>query len=451
MLSRKLVAILLLSATLSLAGCPMGSPQLEVAASGTVNGQVSERPSDETPSQGGAEPAPAPPSEDRVSGATVMAFRVEVDGSLSALGGAATTDANGSFSLRVPANTPNLVLKATKGTLTRFVVMSQSVAVEGQTTVKPMTTESSVEARVFAKMVADGAQAAAVDTVTLMERISSEAAEQANESEAAIATLATSLRHSQEARLNALKAQGETDAELALAYSAQVSAYAAWSARVQAATTIQSTQEAYAEYRGRLISAYTEAGVTLESQMKANEAAAAAMVRFAGNSGSALKLAIAKEAARQKAQLRQQAAEIALAALNASQARLAAAADASVQVSLSLDAASDLAAINQAFQGYHDAMLAVLSGVVGDAHGSVAVSALMEADASINGASSPSATAVLGGALGLSLTPSAVVVAYQTFYASVQAQVQEKLASIPGLNVAAVASIKSAISLSTGF
>jgi hypothetical protein len=380
-----------------------------------------------------------------------MAFRVESDGSLSALGGSATTDANGSFSLRVPANTSNLVIKATKGALTRFVVMSQSVAADGQTTVKPMTTESSVEAQVYAKMVADGAQATAVDTVTLMERISSEAAEQAKENEAAIAALATSLRHSQEARLSALKAQGETEAELAVAYSAQVTAYAEWSARVQAATTIQSAQEAYAEYRDRLISAYTQAGVTVESQMKANDAAAAAMLRFAGSSGSTLKLAIAKEAARQKAQLRHHAAEIALVALKASQARLAAAADASAQVSISVDAASDLSAINQAFQAYHDAMLAVLSGVVGDAHGSVAVAAVTEADGSINGASNPSATAILGGALGLSLTPHAVVEAYQAFYTSVQAQVQENLASIPGLDVAAVATVESAISLSSGF
>jgi hypothetical protein len=438
-----------LAATLALTGCPGSVNQVpgststggDSLSSGTVNGQVTSSDSDASAGSYSTQSTGT-----GIAGAAVVAVKVEANGSLVPVSESVQADASGNFSLKVPADTANLVLKATKDNVERLVILSQKVAANAETTVKPMTTESAVEARAFAKLVASGAQASAVDTIDLMERVSAEAALQAKDSEEAIVDLATSVKNAQQTFVDSLKKQGKTEAEIAAARMAKAKAYAELSVKLKAAQTSTEAKEAYAAYRNSLADAYTNAGIAAEAQMKAAEAATMAQVRFAGNAGAQLKAAIAKEAAHQKAKARRKAADAALTALGATEISLSASANASAQLHADLDAATTLDGVKAAFATYSTTMRGVLKELLTLQNETVAVNALVNLETAL-----ATASASLSTSLDLAAAPDAALTAYDAFEKAVAAAVNAQLLPLGAAKAGAAADFQLAISANVGF
>lgn len=236
-----------------------------------VTGKVSDEAGQQ---QQGLSGAPALGGQGTVAAATeVKAYSVGPGGALSALA-SAQVQADASYSLSLPQGSERVVLQAVnaQGQVVASALLDAAVTARGEATraAPRMSSESSLEAEVFVKMVADGAAVSTVDTVDLRARIDAKVAQRARAESAeaqakTVAALAAATRSAQEAEVKAyakagvtvtqeqlfeasLQASAKLDSALQASAANAVQAYETFFTAVRADTTqTNETQEAEAE------------------------------------------------------------------------------------------------------------------------------------------------------------------------------------------------------------
>ena len=98
-----------------------------------------------------------------VEGATVTSASVSSSGSVSALGGSATTDVEGTYTLMTAGTAQAAVVSAEKGAFETSALIEAGGAASGTIVAPPMTTETDAEAAVYVAARARGSRARVAD------------------------------------------------------------------------------------------------------------------------------------------------------------------------------------------------------------------------------------------------------------------------------------------------
>jgi hypothetical protein len=210
----------------------------------------------------------------------VRASTVGQGGSLTVVG-EAEVSAQGSYTVEVPPGQQRLVLQVVdaSGTVVASALLDASGEAGDTATAPPMDSETSLEAEVFAQMVAQGAQAAQTDTVDLRARINAKMAVAAKQGastrEAAqvrVKALAEAVRAAQEAEIRAYAKAGVQTSQTAL-FEAELAASAKLNAALDAGTAVET---AYQEFYTELAAAAERLGAKAEEQARGENSASVA-------------------------------------------------------------------------------------------------------------------------------------------------------------------------------
>ncbi|MET0405069.1 MAG: hypothetical protein ABW123_21815 [Cystobacter sp.] len=219
-------------------------------------------------------------------GSGTVAATTKVRASSVGQGGMLTTvaeaniQAQGSYTLEVPAGEERLVLQALDAS--GQVVASTLLDAAGeadQTTAPPMDGESSLEAGVFAQMVADGASAQSVNTVDVRARINTQMAEAARQGSstgdafrARVKALAEATRAAQQAQVEMYARAGVQTSQERL-FQGELAASAALNAALDSGADAAAAYEAFLS---GLSTAAEQQGAKAEQQAQGERAAGAA-------------------------------------------------------------------------------------------------------------------------------------------------------------------------------
>jgi hypothetical protein len=407
-----------------------------------VKGRVTNTPGQQQ--QGLGEGAPALGGEGTVAAASrVKASSVGSGGQLSVLA-EAEVEASGAYTLALPPGSERVVLEAVddSGKVVASALLDATVEDQDTRTAPPMSSESSLEAEVFVRMVRDGASAESVDTVDLRSRINTElarsvVAESDAEAQKSVAALAAAVRAAQEAEVKAYAEAGVTTSQDKL-FHASLEASAALDAALDAGA--KQASEAYAEFFAALRAATPE--LDEKDEAEGERAASAAFrvtidARLSSGSSAGTADAAVRSAASLEARAAEAAVEAILRAANATDATLSRARTAAGTLRASLAGATNASAAAQAWAAYSVALAssANASGSVLGTH--LAVNATNQAalQGSIDAAAraSTALNASLGlaaelvgvtGAINTTALAETVVRAFSTYNTAVRAQAQ---------------------------
>jgi hypothetical protein len=212
------------------------------------------------------------------SAAKVQAATVGPGGKLTVVG-EAQVEAQGRYTVDVPAGEERLVLQAVdaSGQVLVSTVLDAS-GEAGSTVAPPMDGESTLEAEVFAQMVADGAGTETVDTVDVRARINSQMAVAARQGastseafRARVKALAEAVRAAQQSELEMYARAGVQTSQEKL-FHEELAASAALNVALDAGG---STAEAYEKFQAELVAAAERVGAKVEQQAQGERAAGA--------------------------------------------------------------------------------------------------------------------------------------------------------------------------------
>ncbi|MCI0572072.1 MAG: hypothetical protein L0Y66_15060 [Myxococcaceae bacterium] len=250
----------------ALVGLTLGACGGSVEVKGRITDEVGQQ------QQGLGSGAPVLGGQGTAAAATrVTASTVAPGGSLTVVAEAEVT-ADHTYSLELARGTERVVLQAldAQGEVVASALLDAAVTAEGQTarTAPAMSSESSLEAEVFVKMVVDGAAVHTVDTVDLRSRITSKLAQEARaqSSEAqtrTVASLAAAARSAQESEVKAYAKAGVTVTQDEL-FQASLEASAKLDAALEATGT--NATQAYADFFAAIQGAMEESTETQEAE-----------------------------------------------------------------------------------------------------------------------------------------------------------------------------------------
>ncbi|HZI09743.1 MAG TPA: hypothetical protein VE153_05070 [Myxococcus sp.] len=392
--------------------------------------------------QGLGEGAPALGGEGTVSAASkVQASSVGSGGKLDVLA-EAEVEANGSYSLELPPGSERVVLAAVDSSGKVVASALLDAAVEGERTAPPMSSESSLEAEVFVRMVADGASAQAVDTVDLRSRINTQLAqsvkaEASADAQKSVAALASAVRAAQEAEVKAYARAGFNTTQDAL-FQASLEASAKLDAALDAGS--QNVADAYAEFFTALRAATPELDEKEEAEgERAASVAFRATVeaRLSSSANASTADAAVRAAASLEAHAATTAVEAILRAANATDATLSRSRAAATSLHAQLSASASASAAAQAWAAYSASLASTtnVSGTVLGSHLAVNSSNQAALNGSINAAAQASTTLnnslglaaeliAVTGAINVTQLADTVVTAFATYNTAVRAQTQ---------------------------
>jgi hypothetical protein len=214
-----------------------------------------------------------------VSSATkVQAATVGPGGKLTVVG-EANVEAQGRYTVDVPAGEERLVLQAVDASGQVLVSALLDASGEaGSTVAPPMDSESTLEAEVFAQLVADGAAAQTVDTVDVRARINTQMAVAARQGastseafRARVKALAEAVRAAQQSELELYARAGVQTSQEKL-FQEELTASAALNVALDAGNA---SAEAYEKFQAALVAAAERVGAKVEQQAQAERAAGA--------------------------------------------------------------------------------------------------------------------------------------------------------------------------------
>jgi hypothetical protein len=405
-----------------------------------VKGRVTNNPGQQR--QGLGEGAPALGGEGTVAAVSkVQASSVGSGGKLEVLA-EAEVKSNGSYTLELPPGSERVVLSAVDASGKVVASALLDAAVEGERTAPPMSSESSLEAEVFVRMVVDGTAAQAVDTVDLRSRINTELAqsvkaEASADAQKSVAALASAVRAAQEAEVKAYARAGFTTTQDAL-FQASLEASAKLDAALDAGA--QSAADAYAEFYAALRAATPELDEKEEAEgERAASVAFRATVdaRLSSSANAGTVDAAVRAAASLEADVATAAVEAILRASNATDATLSRARAAATSLHSQLSNATTATAAAQAWTAYSASLASTtnVSGTVLGSHLAVNSSNQAALNGSINAAAQASTTLnnslglaaeliAVTGSINVSALADSVVGAFATYHTAVRAQTQ---------------------------
>ncbi len=372
-----------------------------------------------------------------IEGATVILAQVQANGSLTTVSSASVqTDVNGKFVVETSLHrVTSLVVVASKGMQTWKAVLSAEVRNGTTVYASPLTVETTVEAEVYQKVVTQGDENT-VTTTDIAAYINASVATSVQSNTTALAQITaaiTSQAYASDSLL--LSMAGSTFAKLEMVRRMQGQARASFDAAIYVAsnnqTIIATARNAYYE---ALANAYISAGLSLEAYAKARALSSTVIAKYTSTLASELQLELAKEAAIQKAIALEASFQSNFSSVGATQLTLNALVSANASLETSINAATSLNEIANAFLVFHDSVVAQLKICL-----TMYSSAVVTVDNSVN--SPGGARATLETSVSATSSVHAMVTAYSNFFTSVRTTVQTTLNSASSTHVQATTEI----------
>lgn len=360
-----------------------------------------------------------------VEAATVTAARVTSSGSMETISGVQTeTNAQGEFSLAIDEEiSGDIVIMAEKnGTTWKGYVYSE-VESGGETNMKPITTESTVETGVYASLKADG-EAESTSYTSIETYIDSEVAARVKGNSNAYAEIATALSEQAEAETSFYSSsEAEVSSEqMNQVMEAKARAQAELEGDLYAANSAEAKAAAYAKFNDAVLNAYSDANVSMDAFVKAAEISSEAFAQNSTELSSEAKAEMQTNASVITAMALETAVQAQLEAMNASESNITAASSAAA--TLRSDLQADLqseAELEAAFQTYHDSVLEIMKDESNEAN----ATALAEIDASINASNGLKDT--FESSLSAGISVDLMLTAYTEFLSAIETQVENNL------------------------
>lgn len=386
------------------AGCTGGDGM----NSGTVNGRVTDD----------ASFAP-------VSGATVVAFEVESDGSLTAVSDSVTTDVNGSYRVEVTfeaSSISDLVVEATgSGSFEGRAIVSAEITDGSTVSAPPISGESTVEADIYvearssfdAHTTSEGLRGMIDSQVTAAVQASAEYQQDVQD-------LAVSIAAGLKARARMLvhSSIGFTEAQVQAFLRAEAEAQADLDHALHIATSQAQIDAAVSAYVSAMATARSDLGLSEFSQSVQAQVTAALSTSASLSSNVASQARVRFE--RLKAQALADANEAAFTALGASSLVMTGLNDARVQLYAAIEASGGAqASINNAWVSYNGYVRGELKTQVESVRsgGSAAIDTVQTSVTTSRTTLQSALTAAAGNV-------DAIVTAYASFMAAVDASVR---------------------------
>lgn len=373
-----------------------------------------------------------------IEGAVVTVAKVQSNGSLSTVSNASVvTNAEGKFIVETNSvNERNLVVVAAKGTSEWKAVVSSSTNAGSTSTCPPLSDETTAEADVYARVIANG-KGNVVTYSDIQYYIDSEVAAEIKGNATLINQVAAALNAEAEAKAKACADSYFQVSSTAIQSinNAKAQAQAQLEASLYAAGESQSSYDAAFEtYQQAIINAYVNAGVEKSKCAKIIEISSDEMIRASASLSAQAKLALRKSSAKRKAYACRRAQEEECDSAGAQPAQKNAVINAGINLEASIDAASSADGIDAAFETYHNAVIEQLR-ITLNTHAAVITSI----DASIN--STAGLRAVLLTSLAAAVSTEAVVDAYTTFYNNVKTLVESQMSTATSAQIRAATEV----------
>ncbi len=361
-----------------------------------------------------------------ISGAAVFVAQVQADGSLKEVSEArVTTDASGRFEVEAALDgVRELVIVAKEEAREWKSVVSAEVKKGAKAVSRPLTSESSLEAEVFAQIHADG-QAGLVHFSHIAAHIDAEMAAKVKSegrAEAKVA-LAKSLTAAAKARAEVMKAAGATVVTLEKVKDAEAEAQARLEADLHASVEGASQASvAYENHRKARFKAHTDAGIRLNTFGQSQEAGMRSFLRTQSEMKEELRLALARNMAEWQARSSSASAQAEFKAAGAAQAHIDALAKAEADLVASIRVSGNITAVDSAFESYRQSLWTEFKTAFSE-----------QADAMLALKDSSTARATLEAELKVSVTDDEVAKAYARYYAKLN---EEAKAGLSGMDAA---------------
>ena len=446
---------------LALSGCaqPMGTDcaadpdAAECQGDSTVEGRVTDADGAQTRSFGG---------EGTVSAATrVEASAIASDGSLALLADA-ELQADGSYTLEVPASRDRLFLAAVDGSgeVLASAILERSAPPGERAEATPMDSESSLEAEVLVQMIAEGTAPAEANYADLRARITTEMAIAVRIAEARGEDTSVAVRAMAEATMAAQRAEIEAYANMGITvtqaelYQAELSASQSLSAALHAGSDGES---AYAAFLAEIEAAAESQGADDEGRARSEGCASLAFratieARLSAEADGAIAESALLSAAALEARAQAQATE---AILTAGGEVMSMGQDAAAELRAEVRGSANAAAAASAYaafaasvRGDADVSGSVLGSYVGldlttEAAVSAAVSASAEAAASLDTSLQAAIDASLSasGSIDTNALAADIVTAYSVYFDAVEAGTTGLAAASGEANASVAASL----------
>lgn len=411
--------ILLLTVSLIGLGCGDGATDANDEPA-TVEGRVEQQGSGNAAADGPQFATAA------VEGATVTAAKVQADGSMQTVGSAqAQTGAEGEFRLTISGEavsdaSERIVVQAAKEGQEWKSYVTARVSSGSNVVVQPLTIESSGEAEVFQKVVADG-NAEAVTRADIEAAVETGAAAELKGNSDAAATLAAALASEAEARSKSFASQS---AEISSEVMADIR-----QAKRDAQLTLESRlhassgkAEAYGTFFNAMSDAWLNAGVEAAAHAKASETARTVLINNCTSLSQQARADIRANASWATAIAVDKAVQARMEAAGASETAIQAVAEAGANLRTEIRGMAGAAEseVNAAFETYNSAIVEILQQEYG-----ADASAIATVNSEIN--STGGIKAQLETAISATASTDVIVEAYSTFYSAVRSATEATL------------------------
>lgn len=409
--------LFLLCGALVLVGCDSNGGGMNNGETTTISGRVT----DNSSSGSSGTTASKNAAQDGVEGATVTAVRVGADGTTSALGGEATTNASGEFTLTVEGDASSVVRLNAEGE--NDFSSSVVVQVDGRNQVQaqPMTVETAAEADVYVEAKSEddasshdsGVMAADVATYVNADAAAdiSSGATQSSDVAAAIASSVEA-----ESRMNE---EAENGASTETVVETKANLYADLQSSLAAASSAEARTQAVTAFEDGMANLYVEAGASEEAQGESRQSSTSVMIEFSAQASSNAELGLRKQAELLRAEATARAQEAIFEAHGAGEATIDALVQARQQLKADIRAASSTSAMVDAHGTYRAEVEAQMEAAF-----DLSATAITAAESEIQGNVDTlfSALAEIGGLL--SSAADVAVNSYSTFYGNAQTAAQ---------------------------
>ncbi|MDR8390444.1 hypothetical protein NC796_04770 [Aliifodinibius sp. S!AR15-10] len=369
----------------------------------------------------------SPTTAAAVEGATVTAARISSDGSLETISGAETeTNAEGEFTLNINAEAvansgQQVIIMAEKSGQQWKTFITGELESGSTVQVQPLTVESSGEADVYSKIVAEG-NAEMVSKADIEAYIGAKASSAIQSNSQAAATYAEALAAEAEARAEFFASQSAeiTGDQKQQIMETKTQAQLQLESELNAATSAEDEQAAMEAFTKTVVKAHADAGVDAELYAKAKEMSNRVFVKHSSEVSAEAESEARTTAALFTSYAIDAAVQARMEAQGATESNIQAAADAAVTLRSDIKAMTGATKedIDAAFETYNEAVVNALSQEF-----SANAQTMTEINARIN--EDNGAKAELESSLEATLSLQIFVDAYTTFYSEVKTIVDE--------------------------
>ncbi|MGA7305121.1 MAG: carboxypeptidase-like regulatory domain-containing protein [Rhodothermales bacterium] len=369
--------------------------------------------------QGRVTEAPGFGKRAALEGAVVTAANLHSDGSLSGLQGEATTDAQGNFSLDAEGAADMVVLTAEKDAFRSEVLVTGALEGGGTIRTMPMTTESEAEAEAYVESTVRGFASDLVTAADVAAYVNETLAAEWKGGGTTTAEIVAALEASSKAEEKYYRDADDTEVDADKVRKEKRMNFLTLQADLSASVGTSAQKEAITAFERAMVSLYTDAGVSMETEAKARQAGRAAMIKFFVENNAQARFALRQQAEILASLATAQAIEERFKAEGASSARLNALAQFRSALVLSLRAASSESDLESAQASYNSSVQAEVMAEIG-------VDAVLLAGVET---ALTTAKATLDASVGSAGSAGAVASAYATFYTTAEASAKTSLAS----------------------